>query len=1327
MAPWPLLRTGAFWLAGLLWLLALLSWGMMRTAAGHGLLAWTVNQASGGSIVITGLDGALPDHLRAAKLELRDSDGVWLRATDVSLNWRPLPYLWNHVVVRSLSVRRLEILRQPLPSNSTSTTPRIDIASLSLPDVALLTALAGQPVSLSAKGWLRYASRHDVAANLDVLRSRPNAVYRVHGAIADDVANGTVTIREAGDGLLGRLAGLPGLGAIDFRAVASGDRHDNKLSVSLAAGQLSATASGTLALADRTAEIAFAVRAPSVRLNPQLGWTSLSATGHLRGAFSAPELQANLRLQDLIAGGYQAVAITGTVTGEGGRIDGTAEADGLRFPGPPADLLAHSPVKVTFTANLSAPNRPVQFALHHALIQLDGTAHAGASRDLQAKLSIPSLTPLARFAGGPLAGSASARIRAVQQGQKIVTSLAGNILADGPTLPARLLGQATFTGHGTFSGGDITDASVDIHGDDLASHVAGSARQGQLDFYLSLAIKDMSRLLPALKGNLALSGRLRGAAARPELTASGTADLGTGNFAPQQLTLHLRAAGLPLPLSATLKVRGHFAQAPLRLDASLSGDRAGRAAAFDGQWKSLSLSGKLQLAAQVGGKADLAIKSLTDLSFITASPVKGAVHLSAELKPSVGGGKLFVSGRAQNVGYADMSAGSVALTGTVDHPLRAPITALTLDARQLRLQGWTGQVHAMVQGPWPNLAVGADAQLKDPAGAAAELGAKALLDASGHSVELEQAKAAWRGQNLDLAKPAIIHFAKGLRIEGLAIAAAGGRLMIDGRVTPDLDLSVSAQGIGAEALSVFWPALSASGTFSGSAKLGGTLAAPRGNISLEGRGLRERIYAVTAAATANLDASVSLRGALATVNATLTAGKNARLSLIGEVPFKSAGALNLRAAGTADLALLDPILGAAGQRVRGVLQINAVINGTMVAPRARGSAVLSNGEFQDYPRGILLRDIQASLKAGTGGIHIVSLSARAGSGTISGNGVIDIWQSAIPLDITLRADNARAIASDLLTANVSGSAGLSGNLNGKMTLKGAVTVPRAEINLPRSFPPEVRTLNVRHRGLPAPPAARGGRSLGLDVSIRTNGPVTLRGRGIDADLGGNLQIGGTAQDPRIGGALEMRRGSLTVAGQVLNFATGRVTFDGTGVRGRTDPALDFVASETSNGVTATLTVRGYASAPAISLSSSPQLPQDEVVARLLFQKSATQLSPLQLAEGAQALAGIAGIGSGFSPLGSLRSGLGLDRLSIRSGSGREGTAVEAGKFVSHNIYVGARQDVSGGTKAQVQVDLTKNLKAQATVSSGLPATTTQGATALQDNGSSVGLSYQFDY
>jgi len=210
----------------------------------------------------------------------------------------------------------------------------------------------------------------------------------------------------------------------------------------------------------------------------------------------------------------------------------------------------------------------------------------------------------------------------------------------------------------------------------------------------------------------------------------------------------------------------------------------------------------------------------------------------------------------------------------------------------------------------------------------------------------------------------------------------------------------------------------------------------------------------------------------------------------------------------------------------------------------------------------------------------------------------------------------------------------------------------------------------------------------------------------------------------------MNHGTLSLAGQDLEFTTGKVSFDGASVRNRLDPTLDFVAQTSSGGTTATLTVGGYVSAPRITLTSSPQLPQDEILAHLLFQQSVKQLTPLQLAQIAQIIAELGG-GAGFNPLGAIRKHLGLDRLAVGSTTGGASgsetqTTVEAGKYVARNVYVGAKQNLSGGTQARVEFDITRNLKAQATLSTTTNATVTKGNTA-QDNGSSVGLSYQFEY
>jgi translocation and assembly module TamB len=286
----------------------------------------------------------------------------------------------------------------------------------------------------------------------------------------------------------------------------------------------------------------------------------------------------------------------------------------------------------------------------------------------------------------------------------------------------------------------------------------------------------------------------------------------------------------------------------------------------------------------------------------------------------------------------------------------------------------------------------------------------------------------------------------------------------------------------------------------------------------------------------------------------------------------------------------------------------------------------------------------------------------------------------------------------------------------------------------------VAVLNVVRPGKqPAPVTKSTATIVALNFTVAAPRAVFVRGRGLDAEMGGQLTIGGTSADPDISGGFDLRNGTINVAGATLTFSSGRVGFNGYGVKKRIDPTLDFTATNTSGGVTATLNVGGYADAPVITLSSTPEMPQDEILSRLLFGVSVTQLTPLQLAQIGAALAIMGGVGGGggFNPINAVQRKLGLDRLAIGGGSSNNGAAtgtpgetnnsatIEAGRYVTRRVYIGAKQSTSGNTQAQVQVDLTKSLKLQTTLGTG--GGTVQGATPQNDPGSSIGLTYQFEY
>jgi translocation and assembly module TamB len=295
-------------------------------------------------------------------------------------------------------------------------------------------------------------------------------------------------------------------------------------------------------------------------------------------------------------------------------------------------------------------------------------------------------------------------------------------------------------------------------------------------------------------------------------------------------------------------------------------------------------------------------------------------------------------------------------------------------------------------------------------------------------------------------------------------------------------------------------------------------------------------------------------------------------------------------------------------------------------------------------------------------------------------------------------------------------------------------VNRATIGIPDSLPPAVVVLDVRRRGQSAPARPEKPFLFGFDVAIQAPRGIIVQGRGLDAELGGELHVGGTSNAPLFNGGFDLQRGSFTIAGRKLSFTAGRVSFDGAGLKNNSiNPTLDFTAQAVLSDTTATVRITGYADAPKFDFSSTTGLAQDEIMARILFGENASQLTALQAAQVGAALATLSGVGVGVNPLVKLQKSLGLDRLSVSSGTTttatgateNAGTTVAAGRYVANRVYVEVRESTTGSSQVQVNVDLTNHLKLQTRLGNGTAIT--QGITPENDPGSSIGLSYQFEY
>lgn len=473
-------------------------------------------------------------------------------------------------------------------------------------------------------------------------------------------------------------------------------------------------------------------------------------------------------------------------------------------------------------------------------------------------------------------------------------------------------------------------------------------------------------------------------------------------------------------------------------------------------------------------------------------------------------------------------------------------------------------------------------------------------------------------------------------------------------------------------------------------------------------------------------ARLMLSDGVADVDVTLRGDSATAFAVKGKFPFDDVHPFDLHLSGKANLAGWTDLLSAGGRSMRGKATFDADVRGRADRPQVLGRATLQNGQYRDFTSGVSLSGIDVVLVADGDRITLERLKAMAGSGTLEGAGTIDLAGDKL-VKLSIRAVKASPFARDGVSLVLNGETTLSGPLAGDLSVGGNLQIDKGEIRIPDRLPANVAVLDVRRAQHASVLPVKPGR-LKLALTVSSSGRLFIRGRGLDAELEGNLQIAGSSA-PRVSGKLTMRRGGFSLAGTMLEFQSGSIGFSGTGASGRLDPTLDFVASTTANGTTATLKIAGTVSAPKVELSSSPVLPQDEILSHLLFQQSVQQLSPVQLAQIAQSLAVLSGVGDGIDPLGAVRGGLGLDRLTLGSAAGADGasatTTVEAGKYVLRGVYVGAKQNLAGGTRALVQVDLGRHLKLRASANAG--GGSAVPSTRSQDNGDTVGLSYQFDY
>ncbi|HMI75233.1 MAG TPA: translocation/assembly module TamB domain-containing protein, partial [Steroidobacteraceae bacterium] len=1193
------------------------------------------------------------------------------------------------------------------PGGGEASIPRIDVAAASFDELHLGSQLAGTPASLAASGSAHLRSVRDMLFDASARRIDGDGEYELHLHFDEKRMDASLKLHEPAGGPLENILSLPGLGALQAAVKLNGPRSAEQVEISLLAGELRGHAEGSLNLSELSADLGFSFEAAAMSPRPDLSWERAMLRGRWHGNLKSPNAEGHLEVTRLrIPGETQMAALSADVSATLGNAELHALVRGLKIPGAQPRLLEDDPVKIEAAVRLDDPARPLVLSASHRLFFLHGRAVTAGEPSATVELKLPNVTPFAAYAAQDLRGSAV--INAQLEGFPPATHIkldASAALIPGMQIWAAAVGdRARLEFSGAFKDDALTIENLKFTGRTLALGANGSVSARSIKGQWDVALSDLSAFSPALAGTLKGSGSAAGAPTDLAVEASLNSTLSVRGSQSGTLLAEAKVHGLPSTPSGTLIAKGSLDGAPLQLDVALerSAERALHAVIHQASWKSAHLDGDITLPvdkAQMHGQLALTVAQLQDLQHLLGIDVAGS--LAGNLVLRADGRR--TSGRLQ------------------------------IDAQDVVLAGLAGSAHVSGEGFTDSFAFKAGVQIPKLKGVAASLEASGNLNLESSEVSIADALGNYRGQDIHLLAPARIHFANGLLVDQLKLGAQKAELDLQGQIAPTLGLRASLRNVQPALVNVFLPNLLSAGVIEAHADLHGSLPKPMGEITVNASGLQSADDAALGLPPANIHVTAGLRGHTADIDARLEAGSASQLSAVGEAPLAVDGQVDMKINGKLDVGVMNAFLEARGQHAAGQLDINATVTGSVASPQIAGTLDLKNGKVNDYGRGISFSDITAQIVGNEGALQIKTFTASAPPGTVSMSGSVGILQKGIPVDLKIAARNAQPIVSKLVTSNLNADLAIKGTARERLDISGKVHLNRTLIGIPNGLPLNVAVLDVRRRGKKTAVVPDKPLIIGLEVAVQAPQEILVQGRGLDAEMGGDLQISGTTDSPLVTGAFNLQRGTFSLATGRLNFSAGQVSFNGAGLKTKIDPTLDFTAQATIGDTTAIMHITGLADAPQFEFTSNPAKPQDEIMALLLFGAPTQQLTPLQLAQVGAALASVSGVGGNGSlnPLVKIQRSLGLDRLTVGSGppttpTGTEsGASIAAGRYISKRVYIEAKQNTAGSSQLEADVDLTKHLKLQTKLGNGNASV--QGTTPDNDPGTSVGLRYQFEY
>ena len=847
----------------------------------------------------------------------------------------------------------------------------------------------------------------------------------------------------------------------------------------------------------------------------------------------------------------------------------------------------------------------------------------------------------------------------------------------------------------------VSDATV-TKGADKASGRAEIA-DGEIDASLNAAFNSLKDLTQDFDGALKIDATLSGPVTAPNTSVNITADrIDANGHEVRDLKATVSGVADMAKPDLDFELSGAIDDLPLTGSARFIAKKEGRVLEdlklVNGNNR---ISGNivLQESGLAQGELSVQLPEIAPLAALGGQDVQGGISGNILFSGSNEAPLISVNLSSNRISRADLAAEGIAADISIRDYLASPGVEGTIKLDGVR-QGATSidslRAKFALDGEWTSFDVNGRS---DGSPVAASGRVKSANGTT--SIELAKVSASYRGIAAALASPTTVQVRDGeAKVDGATLSVGGGTAAINGSIGNTINATVQLSSIDAAIANRFAGDLGAQGRVSGKIDVSGPASDPQVRFAMKMDGA-----SLAASRSEGLGAfSLSSEGTFKsqTVNLTMRAagGGGLDFSGSGSVGLGSRQSLDFRVRGALPYSVLAARLARQGLALEGTANADITVSGTPSAPVINGSISSSGGRFIHAESGIAIKDLALAARFDGKQAIIEKLTGNLSTGgTLQAGGNVGM-SGGFPADLSLKVRDGRYTDRNTVDARFNANITLTGPLIADPVVGGTINMQKAVITVPDRLPDSISRLDVQHVNASSQVEQQadnlradepsGNNKGGLRLALALNAPnqIFVRGRGIDAELGGNMRLQGPVANPSAVGGFEMRRGRLSILGKRLDFTSGTVSFSGSLV-----PRLNMAAQTSSDGTTITITVSGLATSPQFSFSSVPALSEDEVLAKLIFNKNMSNLSPLQIAQLAQAAATLAGKGGNSSLLDKFQHALQVDDLDIRTDSETGETTVGAGRYINDRTYIGVERGQSAGTgKVRIDLNIGKGVK-----------------------------------